>query len=288
LPSTTPAATDTSRRSTGPTAEPIAAPPIDNAAHQPVAAAPTLPLGERILPYAGLIALTALAWLYLVRMPMTPQDFGGLGARMLSVLPPRLADWWLTFMMWAVMMVAMMVPSAGPMVMAYARVASARGGRPALRVWLFASGYLAIWTLFSAAATAIQFALLHWSLISNALVTTPLVSAAILAVAGIYQLTPLKQMCLGRCQSPIGFLMTHWRDGAAGAFRIGLAHGAFCVGCCWMLMALLFVTGVMNLAWIAAISAFVLLEKMTPWGRAIANISGVALIAYSIAIALHL
>jgi predicted metal-binding membrane protein len=288
LPSTTPAATDISHRSTGPTAEPIAASPINNAAHQSVAAAPTLPLGERILPYAGLVALTTLAWLYLLRMPMTPQDFGGLAARMLSVLPPRLADLWLTFMMWAVMMVAMMMPSAGPMVMAYARVASARGGRPALRVWLFAFGYLAIWTLFSAAATAIQLALLHWSLISNALVTTPLVSAAILAVAGIYQLTPLKQMCLGRCQSPIGFLMTHWRDGAAGALRIGLAHGAFCVGCCWMLMALLFVTGVMNLAWVAAISAFVLIEKMTPWSRAIANISGVALIAGSIAIALHL
>jgi predicted metal-binding membrane protein len=250
-------------------------------------AAPTLPIGERILLYAGLAALTALAWLYLVRMPMTPQDLGGLGARMLSALPPRLADLWLTFMMWAVMMVAMMVPSASPMVMAYARIASARGGHPALRVWLFASGYIAIWTLFSAAATAIQFALLHWSLISNALITTPLASAAILAATGIYQLTPLKQVCLGRCQSPIGFLMTHWRDGAAGALRVGLMHGAFCAGCCWMLMALLFVAGVMNLAWVAAISVFVLLEKATSWGRAIANVSGIALIACAIAIALR-
>jgi predicted metal-binding membrane protein len=288
LPSTTPAATDIFRRSTGPTVEPITTPPINHAPQHPVAVARALPVGERTLPYAGLVALTGLAWFYLVRMPMTPQDLGGLGARMLSVMPPRLADLWLTFMMWAVMMIAMMLPSASPMVMAYARVASARGSRPALRVWLFASGYIALWTLFGAAATAIQFALLDWSLISNALVTTPLVSAAILAAAGIYQLTPLKQMCLGRCQSPIGFLMTHWRDGAAGAFRMGLAHGAFCVGCCWMLMALLFATGVMNLAWVAAISVFVLLEKATPWGRAIANVSGVALIACSIAIALHL
>jgi predicted metal-binding membrane protein len=251
----------------------------------PIAPVPTLPLGEQVLLYAELTVLSALAWLYLVRMPMTPQDLGGLGARMLSALPPQWADLWLTFMMWAVMMVAMMLPSTSPMVMAYARIASARAGRPALRVWLFALGYLAIWTLFSVAATAIQFALVQSSLLSNALVTTPLVSAVILATAGVYQLTPLKDVCLGRCQSPIGFFMTHWRDGAAGAFRMGLAHGAFCVGCCWMLMALLFVAGVMNLAWVAAITVFVLLEKATPWSRAIANVSGVVLIACAIAIA---
>jgi predicted metal-binding membrane protein len=245
-----------------------------------------MPIGEGIL-LCELAILTALAWLYLVRMPMAPQDLGAFGARMLSVLPPRLADLWLAFMMWAVMMVAMMVPSAGPMVMAYTRIASARGGHPALRVWLFALGYLAIWTLFSAAATVIQVALLHWSLISNALITTPLVSAAILTVAGVYQLTPLKEACLGRCQSPIGFFMTHWRSGAAGALRMGLTHGAFCVGCCWMLMALLFVAGVMNLAWVAAISVFVLLEKATPWGRVIAYASGVGLIASAIAIVLR-
>src|SRR5579863_203618 len=214
--STTPAATDISPRSTGPTAEPIPAPPMTEAASQPIASAPVLPIGERIFLYGALAALTALAWLYLVRMPMTPQDLGGLYARMLSALPPRWADLWLNFMMWAVMMVAMMVPSATPMVMAFARVAGAHSTRPTLRICLFASGYIAVWTLFSAAATAIQFALLHWSLISNALVTTPLAGGAILAVAGIYQLTPLKQSCLGRCQSPIGFLMTHWRDGAAG------------------------------------------------------------------------
>jgi predicted metal-binding membrane protein len=220
-------------------------------------------------------------------MPMSPEDLGGLGARLLSALPPQWADLWLTFMMWTVMMVAMMVPSASPMVMSYARIARSRGARAGLRVWCFAAGYLAIWTLFSAAVTAIQFELQRHSLISNALVTTPLIGAAILAIAGIYQLTPLKEACLGRCQSPIGFFMTHWRDGAAGAFRMGLAHGAFCVGCCWMLMALLFVAGVMNLVWVAAITAFVLLEKVTPWGRAIANVSGVALIACAIALALH-
>jgi len=258
---------------------------MNEATPQSIADAPALPIGERIVLYGELAAISALAWLYLVRMPMTPQDLGGLGARMLATLPPQLSDLWLTFMMWAVMMVAMMLPSASPMVAAYARIANARGGRPAVRVWLFASGYIAIWTVFSVAATAIQFVLLHWSLISNALVGTPLVSTAILAVAGIYQLTPLKEACLGRCQSPIGFFVTHWRDGGAGALRMGLEHGAFCIGCCWMLMALLFVVGVMNLAWVAAITLFVLIEKATPWGRAIANISGVALIAGAFAVA---
>jgi predicted metal-binding membrane protein len=229
--------------------------------------------------WGGLAALTALAWLYLIRMPMSPQDLGGLGARMLSALPSRWADWPLTFLMWAVMMVAMMVPSASPMVMAYARIASARGARPAVRVWTFVAGYIAVWTLFSVVATASQIALQQLAL------ATPLIGGIILAVAGIYQLTPIKQACLGQCQSAIGFLMTHWRDGASGAFRMGLQHGAFCVGCCWMLMAMLFVVGVMNLAWVAAISAFVLLEKSTRWGNAIAKVSGVALIGGAIAIA---
>jgi predicted metal-binding membrane protein len=241
--------------------------------------APSLPVRERAILWGSLAALTALSWLYLIRMPMSPQDLGGVAARMLSALPPRWQDWPLTFLMWAVMMVAMMVPSASPMVTAYARIASARGARPSLRVWSFVAGYIAMWTLFSVVATASQIALQQLAL------ATPFIGAMILAVAGIYQFTPLKQACLGRCQSSIGFLMTHWRDGASGAFRMGLQHGAFCVGCCWMLMALLFVVGVMNLAWVAAISAFVLLEKATPWGNLIARVSGAALIAGAIAIA---
>jgi predicted metal-binding membrane protein len=282
---------DISPPSTGPTASldaaAIRATSRDASVPDSIAIAPALPLGDRIILYGELALLSALAWLYLVRMPMTPQALGGLGARILSALPPQWAGLWLTFMMWAVMMVAMMLPSTAPMVMAYARIASAHGGHPNLRTWLFAFGYLAIWTLFSAGATALQFVLVQSSMLSNALVTTPIISAAILAVAGFYQLTPLKEACLGRCQSPIGFFMTHWRDGAPGALRMGLSHGAICVGCCWMLMALLFVAGVMNLAWVAAITVFVLIEKATPWGRAIANISGVALIAAAFLVAFH-
>jgi predicted metal-binding membrane protein len=242
-------------------------------------AAPALPLTDRIAIWGGLAGITAIAWLYLVRMPMTPAGLGGFGARILSAVPPRMANLWLNFMMWAVMMVAMMVPSASPMVLMYARIARSRKDVRAHGVWLFAVGYIVVWTIFSAAATAGQFALQRATLLTGGLTATPLIGGIILAAAGIYQLTPLKDACLGHCRSPMGFFMTEWRDGAAGAFRMGLKHGAYCAGCCWMLMALLFVMGVMNLLWVAAISMLVLIEKATPFGRAIARASGVAMIA---------
>jgi len=250
-------------------------------------AAPTLPLGDRIAIWGGLSAITALAWLYLVRMPMTPAGLGGLGAHILSAVPPQMANLWLNFMMWAVMMVAMMVPSASPMVLMYARIARGRKDGRAHEVWLFAGAYVVVWTIFSAAATAGQFALVHAALITGGLTATPLMGGIILAAAGIYQLTPLKDACLGHCRSPMGFFMTEWRDGAAGAFRMGFKHGAYCAGCCWMLMALLFVMGVMNLLWVAAISVLVLIEKVTPWGRAIARASGAAMIVAGVAMPFH-
>jgi predicted metal-binding membrane protein len=217
-------------------------------------------------------------------MPMTPRDLGSIGALLTTAMSPHWAEVWLTFVMWAVMMVAMMVPSASPMIETYARIARSRSGASASNVWLFATAYIVVWTLFSGAATAGQIALQRGALITSGFVTTPLVSGMILAIAGLYQLTPLKQACLSQCRSPIGFFMTEWRDGGTGAFKMGLKHGAFCVGCCWMLMALLFVLGVMNLLWVAAISVFVLLEKVTPYGRAIARITGVAMLVSGIAL----
>jgi predicted metal-binding membrane protein len=180
-----------------------------------------------------------------------------------------------------------MLPSASPMVLMYARIARSRGRASTLPVWLFAAGYLVVWTAFSAAATLGQAALQHASIISNALSATPIVGAAILIATGIYQFTPLKGACLGHCQSPITFFMTRWRDGPTAAFRMGLEHGAFCVGCCWLLMTLLFVAGVMNLAWVAAITVFVLIEKLAPFPRAIANAAGVALIAAGVVLAIR-
>jgi predicted metal-binding membrane protein len=184
-----------------------------------------------------------------------------------------------------VMMVAMMIPSASPMIEMHARIARGQTDSHTWHTWAFAGGYVAAWTLFSVAATAAQWGLDSAAMLPAAMRVGPIAGAVILAAAGIYQLTPLKNACLAHCRSPIGFFMTEWRGGAAGALRMGFKHGAYCTGCCWMLMTLLFVAGVMNFLWIAAIAIFVLLEKVAPWGRAIANVSGVALIASAVAVA---
>jgi predicted metal-binding membrane protein len=233
----------------------------------------TPPIRDRIVLWGGIVVVTALAWIYLIVMPMGAQSW--------------LLDATLMFLMWAVMMVAMMLPSAAPMLSTYARIASAREGSRAYHVWMFAGGYFVVWTAFSLAATLLQYALQHVAIVSNEMKTGPIAGGFILAIAGIYQLTPLKNVCLKRCRTPIGFFMTNWRDGARGAFAMGLEHGASCTGCCWMLMALLFVAGVMNLAWVAAISVLVLLEKAAPFGRAIALASGIAMIAAGMVLAIR-
>src|SRR5260370_14554625 len=197
---------------------------------------PTLPIRNRFVIWSALGAITALSWLYLVRMPMTPRDLGGIGVLLTATMSPHWAEVWLTFMMWAAMMVAMMVPSVSPMIETYARIARTRSGASAYRVWLFAGAYVVVWALFRDAATAGQIALQRGALITSGFVTTPLVSGIILAIAGLYQLTPLKQACLSQCRSPIGFFMTEWRDGGTGAFKMGLKHGAFFVGWCLRLI----------------------------------------------------
>jgi predicted metal-binding membrane protein len=246
-----------------------------------------LPTRDRVYVVTELFAVTSLAWLYLVRMPMAPADFGGLVARLAAPIPQPMVDLGLTFMMWAVMMVAMMLPTAAPMILLYARIARGRPAASPSWVRTFAAGYLAVWTAFSAAATITQALLLRASIISGALSVAPAIGGTILVVTGFYQLSPLKMACLRRCQSPLAFFMTRWRDGAAGAFRMGVQHGAFCVGCCWLLMALLFVAGVMNLAWVAVITAFVLVEKLLPYPRAISFGGGLALIACGLAMMLQ-
>jgi len=187
-------------------------------------------------------------------------------------------------LMWWVMMIGMMVPSAAPMVLLFGGVTRRRlpDERPALRVALFVAGYLAAWAAFSAAAASVQWALTTMGLVSSMeLTATRRVGALVIALAGVYQLVPLKNLCLRHCRSPAEFLSSHWRAGSAGAWRMGIAHGAFCVGCCWLLMGLLFFAGVMNLLWVAALGAFVLLEKVVPRGEWLARASGVTLLAFA-------
>jgi predicted metal-binding membrane protein len=230
-----------------------------------------------------LVLLPLVSWMWIVVMardmygPMT-----GASAWMMTAVwdAQHLALLWA---MWAVMMMGMMLPSASPMLLLYGSVArrSAAGGSAASReIYAFAAGYVVVWVLFSVAATALQRLLAALLLVSPMMeVTRPAVGAALLLIAGAYQLTPLKHACLSTCQSPLGFLMSRWRSGLAGAFRMGLEHGALCVGCCWALMLLLFVGGVMNLAVIAALTALVAFEKLTPFGTRGARISGMLLMA---------
>jgi predicted metal-binding membrane protein len=181
------------------------------------------------------------------------------------------------FVMWAVMMAAMMLPSALPMIAAFVRLNLQQG--EAGRARMFVAAYLLVWTVFSAAATALQWLLQWLDWVDPMIVSTssPL-TAALLLIAGAWQFTPLKRICLARCRTPVGFLLGEWRPGLRGGFVMGLRHGLFCMGCCWALMALLFVGGVMNLAWIAALAIAVAIEKMAPRGEVAAALLGVALI----------
>ena len=194
--------------------------------------------------------------------------------------PWTAVDAFLTFAMWTVMMVGMMTGSAAPMLLFFASAQAAREPRRiSPRVLMFGLGYLVIWAGFSAIATFAQWALQRAALLSDTMAASkPIVAAAILIVAGLYQLTPFKGACLSQCRSPLGFLMTNWRDGAGGAFRMGIRHGMFCLGCCWGLMIVLFAVGVMNLAWIAALAVLVLIEKVTPVGVVLSRVAGAAMI----------
>ena len=254
---------------------------------------------DRAVVSAALAVIAALAWAYLLwlsaNMEMGAEpEMAGMsmpGMDMSAMLAPEFRPWSageFTFMfgMWAVMMVGMMTPSAAPMVLIYATVgrkASAEGKPFAATGW-FLAGYLLVWLAFAVLATAAQFALTQAALLDPMMASSSHVfGGVVLIAAGLYEWTPLKDTCLAQCQSPLMFIQRHggFRRNAGGAVLLGLRHGAYCVGCCWMLMALLFVGGVMNVLWIAAISAFVLVEKALP-GRVFSRAAGLAFVAAGI------
>jgi len=189
------------------------------------------------------------------------------------------------FTMWWVMMAAMMLPSAAPILLLFARInrKEKSAGRPFIPTGIFAAGYLVAWGAFSALATGLQWALERLGLLSPMMATTShWLGGAILLAAGVWQLTPIKGICLRHCRSPMGFLVQSWQPGRGGAFRMGLEHGSFCLGCCWFLMGLLFFGGIMNLFWIVGLAAFVLLEKIVPMGSWIGRIVGVGVAAWGV------
>lgn len=238
---------------------------------------------QRVVILAALAGIAGLAWLYLF-LAAADMSAAMAGMDRTMVMPPRgTTELLLLFAMWWVMMIGMMLPGVAPVILTFATVNRNRRvrGEPYVPSALFAAGYLLAWGGFSLAATLAQEGLEHAALLSPMDMTTDsrLLGGLLFLAAGLYQFTPVKLACLRLCRSPLDFVVNQWRDGAGGALRMGITHGLYCLGCCWVLMLLLFVGGVMNLLWVAILALVVLGEKLTagPWiGRA----GGLLLAAY--------
>lgn len=204
-------------------------------------------------------------------MPMTPEWTA--------------TDFVLLFLMWNVMMVAMMTPSITPLVLIFGKINRQRRQqeRPFVNTIYLLAGYFLVWAAFSLASTCLQWLLQHISLLNPEMKTTnKILGSVILIVTGIFQLTPLKRTCLTYCRTPLNFVLQQWKEGKRGALIMGIKNGIYCVGCCWMLMALLFVAGIMNLLWVALIALFVLIEKISFQMKWISYVAGVILIVFGV------
>ena len=246
---------------------------------------------DRWIVVGALVLVIVFAWIWIVLGAATGMSAAAMtrmaGMPDMDMMMER-AVWTpgyaaLIFAMWWVMMVAMMLPGAAPMLLLFARVNRAQKARdrPYVATGIFAAGYLAAWGGFSALAAGLQWGLEQFDLLGPMMTTTSYwLGGVILLAAGLWQLTPVKGVCLRHCRSPLSFIAQKWRPGRLGAFRMGLEHGTFCLGCCWFLMGLLFFGGIMNLFWIAGLAGFVLLEKTIPMGHWLARIAGVGLVAW--------
>ncbi len=249
---------------------------------------------DRTVVVAGLVGIVVIAWAYMLHLATGMQNMeagmhAGRSPEMdMQMLLPNTAAWGVadvafTWIMWTVMMVAMMTPSVAPMVVLFTQISRQRRVQHNrfLATGVFLVSYLLVWTIFSVGATVMQFGLHAAALLSPIMMrTSPIVGGVVLIMAGIYQFTPLKHACLSRCRTPLGFLLNEWREGVHGAFVMALRHGSYCVGCCWLLMALLFVAGVMNLLWVATIAAYILIEKTLPVGQWLSRVLGVVSIGW--------
>jgi predicted metal-binding membrane protein len=241
---------------------------------------------ERVVIVLALAGVTAIAWLYLF---FVGDDMADMAMPAMDGMPdmamPFAAPW--VFAMWWVMMLGMMLPSAAPMILMFEAVQRRQRERerPYVPTAMFVAGYLIVWGGFSVAATAAQWGLQQGAFLSPMLgLASSTLGGLLFILAAIYQFTPLKHACLRQCRSPFAFVLNHWRNGWGGALRMGAGHGLYCLGCCWVLMALLFAVGVMNLLWVAAIAAFVFAEKLLPGGVWVGRIGGVAMAAFGVSL----
>ena len=236
---------------------------------------------ERLVVVLALIAVTLVAWAYLfaARDDMAMQSMDD----MPGMAVPFVAVW--VFAMWWVMMLGMMLPSAAPMLLTFATLQRRKRerGEAYVPTAMFAAGYLAVWGGFSVAATAVQWELQEFALLTPMGVPlSPILGGTLFLLAGVYQFTPWKNACLHQCRSPFAFVLNHWRDGWSGALHMGVSHGLYCLGCCWVLMTLLFAVGVMNLLWVAALAALVFAEKLFPHGAWGGRLAGTAMAGFGV------
>jgi predicted metal-binding membrane protein len=247
-------------------------------------------LGRRVdvtAVVSSMVAITAIAWVVTVRLAVGMTMPAG-SMDMASAMPSAGPSLLLVAGMWAAMMVGMMVPSATPMVVAYTgwtRRGLAGDNRPAA-VASFLSAYVVVWLVFSHLAAMLQLALERLGLLTAMGTTDAMVGGAVLVGAGVFQATPWKEACLGRCRTPVGFLVAEWRDDARGGLVMGIRHGVYCLGCCWALMAVLFVVGTMHIGWMAAIAVFVLVEKIAPRALRVRYVAAVVLVGWGTSVLL--
>ncbi len=237
---------------------------FDSGAYQP------LPMRDRVIVLSGIAMVALVGWVYMIYMAWAMNHMDVVDMWMPpqgDARPWSFHDFWMLFLMWSVMMAAMMAPVVSPFVIMYETVRKNKkqSGVAYTPTFVFLSGYLIAWSIYSAAATVVQWPLHQSELLSPMMNSRSyLFSGLILVSAGIYQWTPLKDACLNQCRTPLNFVMTHWREGNGGAVKMGMHHGLYCIGCCWALMMVLFAVGVMNILWMAVITLLILLEKFLP------------------------
>ena len=246
---------------------------------------------DRALVLWGLIAVITLAWAWLLLGAGVGMDEMDMGGGQIMMMAPAWTPGYaaLVVIMWVVMMAAMMLPSAAPAILLVAALMRQRGdGRQLRASWVFACGYLAVWFGFSLMAAVLQWGLDQAGLLSDTMVSGSVVLAGLLLIAaGIYQWTPWKQACLRQCRSPFELLTRYWRQGALGPAWAGVRHGAYCLGCCWMLMAVLVAFGTMQLWWMAALAALILFEKVSSFGERVAHVAGIVFVLIGAVLLLH-